>query len=159
MSARGRLRRFGGRPAALVALAVLIGVALGAGGFTFAYGRGWSYITNDPAACANCHVMRGQFDAWQRGDHRHAAVCNDCHVPHDPVGKYYTKARNGFWHSYWFTTGGFHEPIMITDASRRVTERRCRECHADLVRAIDGAHAGETARACTSCHRQVGHRW
>jgi cytochrome c nitrite reductase small subunit len=159
MSARDRLRRLAGHPAALVTLAVLIGVALGASGFTFAYGRGWSYMTNDPEACANCHVMRGQFAAWQRGDHRHAAVCNDCHVPHDLIGKYYTKARNGFWHSYWFTTGGFHEPIMITAASRRVTERRCRACHADIVRAIDAPHPGETKRACTSCHRQAGHRW
>lgn len=154
-----RSSRLARHPAAFTTLAVLIGAALGTGGFTFAYGRGWSYMTDDPEACANCHAMRSQFDAWQRGDHRHAAVCNDCHVPHDPVGKYYTKARNGFWHSYWFTVGGFHEPIMATAASRRVTEQRCRECHSDMVRAIDGAHAGGPARPCTTCHRQTGHRW
>lgn len=158
MTLRDRLRRAAGSRAAPLVLAVLFGLAAGAGGFTFVYGKGGSYLTNDPAACANCHVMRAQYDAWQRGDHRHVAVCNDCHTPHDLVGKYYVKARNGFWHSYWFTTGGFHEPIMITDASRRVTEERCRDCHADIVRLIDGAHAEETPRACTSCHRFAGHR-
>jgi cytochrome c nitrite reductase small subunit len=138
---------------------VLIGLAAGAGGFTFVYGKGASYLTNDPTACANCHVMQGQYAGWRRGDHRHVAVCNDCHTPHNLVGKYYVKARNGFWHSYWFTTGGFHEPIMITTASRQVTERRCRDCHAEVVRMIDATHGDDAPRPCTSCHRQVGHRW
>lgn len=38
---------------AAVAVAVLVGVALGLGAFTFVYARGASYLTNDPAACAN----------------------------------------------------------------------------------------------------------
>src|SRR5262245_25993141 len=43
----------------LVALApcVLAGVALGLGGYTFWYGEGLSYFSNDPKGCANCHVM------------------------------------------------------------------------------------------------------
>ena len=37
--------------------AVVIGIAIGLGSYTFVYARGYSYLTNDPAACANCHIM------------------------------------------------------------------------------------------------------
>ena len=59
---------------------VVLGLLLGIGGFTFIYARGASYLTNDPGACANCHVMQDHFDAWQRSSHRAVAVCNDCHA-------------------------------------------------------------------------------
>jgi nitrate/TMAO reductase-like tetraheme cytochrome c subunit len=49
-----------------ILLGVALGVAVGVGVYTFAYARGWSYLTDDPAACANCHVMREQFDGWLR---------------------------------------------------------------------------------------------
>ena len=153
-----RVRRLVTHPAALLSVAALIGLATGVGAFTFVYAKGASYLTNDPAACANCHIMRSQYDGWQRGSHRAAAVCNDCHVPHNLVGKYYVKSRNGFWHSYWFTLGGFHEPIAITPASLRVTERRCRECHGALVRHIDGVYPPPDRRPCVTCHAEVGHR-
>jgi cytochrome c nitrite reductase small subunit len=68
-------------------LGVAAGLLLGLGGYTFVYARGASYLTNDPQACVNCHVMREQFDGWQRSSHRRAAVCNDCHAPHDLFGK------------------------------------------------------------------------
>src|SRR5687767_13211273 len=99
---------------ASIALGAALGLAGGVGGFTFVYAKGASYLTNDPAACANCHVMQGHFDAWMKGSHRSVAGCNDCHTPKGVVGKYATKAKNGFWHSYYFTVGGFHEPIEIT---------------------------------------------
>ena len=44
--------------------ALMIGIAVGIGVYTFAYAKGWSYLTDDPAACANCHVMSEQFDGW-----------------------------------------------------------------------------------------------
>ena len=40
-----------------------------------------------------------------RASHHAVATCNDCHTPHNLVGKYVVKARNGFWHSFYFTTG------------------------------------------------------
>ena len=96
----------------LFAIAVLVlGAALGLGSYTFAYAQGWAYMTDDPRACANCHVMNEQYDGWIKSSHRSVAVCNDCHVPHSLVAKYATKASNGFWHSYYFTTGTFPEPI------------------------------------------------
>jgi cytochrome c nitrite reductase small subunit len=141
----------------LVLAAVLLGVAVGVGAYTFVYARGASYLTNDPAACVNCHIMREQFDGWTASSHRSVAVCNDCHAPHDLVGKYATKALNGFWHSFAFTTGRFHEPIRITQRNRDVTEETCRYCHADVVTAIDAAPAEGQQLGCISCHRSVGH--
>jgi nitrate/TMAO reductase-like tetraheme cytochrome c subunit len=69
-------------------LEVALGLAIGLGGYTFIYSKGYSYLTNNPAACANCHVMRAQYDAWLKSSHRSAATCNDCHTPHNIFGKY-----------------------------------------------------------------------
>jgi cytochrome c nitrite reductase small subunit len=138
---------------------ILLGAAVGIGAFTFVYAKGHSYLTNDPAACANCHVMEPQYAGWVKSSHRDVASCNDCHTPHDPVGKYVTKARNGFWHSFYFTTGHYPDPLRITPRNHGVTEQACRKCHAELTIAIDPSHAesGEGGIQCTSCHNEVGH--
>lgn len=142
-------------------VAVLAGVALGiAGGigsFTFLYARGLSYMTDDPEACANCHIMQDHFDAWAKGSHHAVAVCNDCHTPHNFFGKYLTKATNGYHHSFAFTTGYFHEPIQITKGNKEVTEQTCRYCHADITHAIDWERPGVEELNCIDCHRWVGH--
>lgn len=145
--------------AVLVMVVVLLGVTAGVGFFTFGYAKGASYLTNDPAACANCHVMQSQYDDWRHSSHRSVAVCNDCHTPPGLVPKYIVKAKNGFWHSFYFTMGGFHEPIRITESNRRVTELACRKCHAAIVEAIDShPHADEPyATSCIRCHSEVGH--
>jgi hypothetical protein len=83
-----------------VVIAVCLGLLAGMGGYTFVYARGYSYLTNDPAACANCHVMRDHFVAWTRSSHANVATCNDCHTPPGVIAKYATKAENGFWHSF-----------------------------------------------------------
>jgi cytochrome c nitrite reductase small subunit len=145
----------------LLALVVgtLVGIAAGVGGYTFIYAEGASYLTNNPAACANCHVMREHYDAWAKASHHAVATCNDCHTPHGFVGKYYTKASNGYHHSLAFTTGRFHEPIQITPRNREITENACRNCHQDITQAIDaGGHYAPGALSCVSCHQDVGHR-
>jgi cytochrome c nitrite reductase small subunit len=138
--------------------ATLIGGAIGLGGYTFLYAKGYSYLTNDPAACANCHIMDGHYDAWLNSSHRSVAACNDCHTPPGLVAKYATKASNGFWHSFAFTTGHFHEPIRIKGHNLRVTEKACRKCHERITEVIDVSHdasAGELS--CIRCHSTVGH--
>lgn len=138
-------------------LVILIGIILGLGAFTFGYARGASYLTNDPAACANCHVMQEHFAAWMKSSHRQVAVCNDCHTPHSFVGKYATKASNGFWHSFYFTTGRYPDPLRITPRNHDVTEGACRHCHEDIVAQMNHG-AGETERvSCVRCHATVGH--
>jgi cytochrome c nitrite reductase small subunit len=138
---------------------ILVGVVAGIGSYTFVYAKGYSYLTNDPRACANCHVMQDHFDAWTRSSHRTVAVCNDCHTPPGLVPKYLTKAQNGFWHSFYFTTGRYPDPLRITPRNHEVTERACRKCHEELTLAIDPAHAdsGKGGLTCTSCHNEVGH--
>jgi cytochrome c nitrite reductase small subunit len=136
----------------VVLIAALVGLAAGIGGYTFVYARGSSYLTDDPAACANCHVMQAHYDGWVRGPHHAAAVCNDCHTPSAPVAKYYVKSLNGYSHSSAFTSGNYPDVIQIKERSRRVVEAQCRVCHADMIAAMGGEGV-----SCTSCHAQVGH--
>jgi cytochrome c nitrite reductase small subunit len=140
-----------------ILLGILVGCAFGIGGYTFLFARGASYLTNNPAACANCHVMKEQFDGWTKSSHRSVATCNDCHTPAGIVPKYATKAANGFWHSYAFTTGWFHEPIQITTRNHNVTENACRKCHQVIVQAIDTHPHSRSSMSCVRCHSSVGH--
>lgn len=137
--------------------AMLIGLVAGIGSYTFVYAKGASYLTNDPAACANCHVMEEQYAGWTRSSHRSVAVCNDCHTPAGHVAKYITKANNGFWHSFAFTTGWYPDHIRATPRNKRITEAACQKCHAEMTAAIQTAHpSGETIQ-CVRCHDSVGH--
>ena len=164
---RWTISRSAGSRLALAA-AIAIGLAIGLGAFTFVYARGYSYLSDDPAACANCHIMREHFDAWAKSSHHAVATCNDCHTPHDLVGKYVVKAQNGFWHSFYFTTGSFPDPLRITEGNRKVTLATCRECHAGITHAMDPVPVGSSvARVtgrrtdepsnCVRCHEYVGH--
>ena len=137
-------------------MATALGVAVGVGAYTFVYARGASYLTNDPAACANCHVMQDYYSAWLASSHRSVAVCNDCHTPPGLLPKYATKASNGFWHSFAFTTDRFPEPLRIKPHNREIAEQSCRKCHSDIVDAMDGPHS-QDAVSCVRCHGPVGH--
>jgi len=141
-----------------VAVATLVGLAGGLGAYTFLYAKGASYLTDDPAACANCHVMEEQLSGWIASSHRSVAVCNDCHTPPGLLAKYTTKAINGFNHSLAFTTGRFPDPIQITGRNREIADAACRKCHAEITAAIDPHPAGAPGRlTCLPCHRNVGH--
>jgi cytochrome c nitrite reductase small subunit len=137
-------------------LAATLGGIIGLGAFTFAYAEGAAYLSNDPAACVNCHVMRDVYDAWNHGSHKAVAVCNDCHTPHTFLAKYAVKGLNGWNHSVAFTTGNFPEPIRITNLNRDVAQGNCLYCHSDLVTAI--SHEGsDDPTDCLLCHSGVGH--
>lgn len=137
--------------------ALLLGVLAGVGGFTLAYGDGTAYLSDDPEACGNCHVMDDHLDSWSASSHARVAVCNDCHLPPDFVGKWVTKADNGLLHSLAFTTGGFHEPIRIKPRNARRTQAACMACHGDLAHAVAPARPDREALACVHCHADVGH--
>ena len=141
-----------------ILLCVALGMLGGVGAFTFGYGKGFSYLVNDPQACANCHVMEAHYDGWQNSSHRRVATCNDCHLPHDFVGKWAVKADNGFFHSLAFTLDDFHEPLQIKPRNRRVTQNACLHCHADLVDQMRPARSdGGEMLWCVHCHPDVGH--
>jgi cytochrome c nitrite reductase small subunit len=142
----------------LVAITAAIGLSAGLGTYTFTYAHGLSYFSNDPRACMNCHIMREQFDGWQKAPHHAVASCNDCHTPKGFVPKYLSKAENGFWHSKGFTLQDFHEPIMIRPKNVAVLQQNCVGCHEQIVDGIN-THPGNPQKMldCLHCHREVGH--
>lgn len=146
-----------------IASALLLGILAGAGTFTFVYGKGSSYLSNNPQSCVNCHVMQEHFDSWQQSSHHHVAVCNDCHLPHDFVGKWVTKADNGLFHSIAFTLQDYHDPIQIKPRNKIVTQNGCITCHKDFVHSLLPAetHVDDAKKndmlSCVHCHCDVGH--
>ena len=92
------------------------------------------------------------------------------HTPHtNVVDKYVVKAKNGFWHSFYFTSGTFDEPIGITAANHSVTEGTCRYCHQAIAESLvhgsvvpefdkeTGLMTSTRTISCTRCHIDVGH--
>ena len=140
-------------PWAALALAIGTGWLAGTGLYTFFYAHGISYLSNDPSACANCHVMRDEVAAWSRSSHHAVAVCNDCHTPPGLVGKLWTKAYNGYYHSRAFTLGSYPDVIRITQRNREIARSACNKCHAEIVHTIDRAGTLD----CLHCHADVGH--
>jgi cytochrome c nitrite reductase small subunit len=140
-----------------IVLASILGALLGIGLFTFGYAHGASYLTDNPQACAKCHVMRDQYESWLKSSHGKVAVCNDCHTPPGLLPKYGTKALNGFFHSFAFTTQRYPDDIIITSRNFRVAERSCLKCHADIVAGIRATREHREDVSCIACHRTVGH--
>ncbi len=140
-------------PVPLTLAAATAGVALGVGAYAFHYAKGSSYLGNDPATCANCHVMTSHYSGWLAGPHHGVATCNDCHTPAGPVSKYVVKARNGWRHSMAFTLGGYPDALRALPGSSAGVEANCRRCHQDLVDAMEAG--GEVS--CIRCHASVGH--
>ncbi len=150
----GNLKLYG---VAAALFAMLLGILAGAATFTFGYGKGASYLSNKPETCVNCHVMQPYMDSWQKSSHHHVAVCNDCHLPHSFVGKWVTKADNGFFHSLAFTLQNYHDPIQIKPRNARVAQSSCLHCHQETVHALLPATAAGETLSCVHCHQQVGH--
>jgi cytochrome c nitrite reductase small subunit len=142
----------------IAVIAILAGILIGLGFFTFYYAHGASYLSDDPAVCTNCHIMREHFDSWQKGSHHGVAICNDCHLPQSFPGKYLIKMENGWSHSQKFTMQNFNEPIRVREHNREVVQRNCLRCHAQLISESVGTftHADEHQN-CVRCHREVGH--
>ncbi|HMP77010.1 MAG TPA: cytochrome c nitrite reductase small subunit [Kiritimatiellia bacterium] len=137
---------------------VLLGFGAGAGGYVFVYARGASYLSNDPAACINCHIMNEHYDGWLKSSHHAVATCNDCHTPHTFFGKYWTKAENGYHHSKAFTLQNFHEPIRIREKNARVLQANCVHCHETMVsELVEHKPDGLNPPDCVRCHADVGH--
>jgi cytochrome c nitrite reductase small subunit len=141
----------------MLAAAVLTGVVIGVGFFTMDYAEGTSYLSNDPAACANCHIMWDQYDSWTASSHSAQAGCVDCHLPHPTVAKWISKAENGWHHSVGFTLQNYPEPIRIKPRNLAIVQRNCVTCHVDLVHELLPATVTGDAVSCIHCHRDVGH--
>lgn len=140
--------------------AFVVGVLGGLMVYTFVYAKGASYLSSDPAACINCHIMEEEYDSWLAGPHANFATCGDCHLPHDNiVHKYWVKGENGFMHALKFTTGWHPENIEARQVSLNITNEACLYCHDDFT--YSARHPGtvndDEIFDCIRCHSGVGH--
>ena len=146
------------RPRLVLVFFAAVGVLAGVGAFTFGYAKGLSYLSTDPRACTNCHVMNDQYSGWLKSGHRHTATCVECHLPAAGLAKWTAKADHGFRHSVAFTLQNFKEPIEMTPHDRTIVQENCLRCHGDFVQAVSGS-PGPHGRAldCMHCHAGAGH--
>lgn len=141
----------------LASVVVVVGLIGGFGGFTFFQAKGFSYLVDDPKSCVNCHIMQDQYEGWQHSNHSRVATCNGCHTPKGFVGKWATKAINGWNHSAAFTTGNFPEPITIKQWNLDIALGNCLACHDTVVSHMRVASGDVGDMDCTRCHSDVGH--
>lgn len=134
-------------------LGLALGMLIGASLFTFCYAGGYSYLLNDPKVCANCHIMRENYNSWSVSSHRSVA-CNECHLPHSLLSKYVAKATNGYRHSWAFT---FNPPdtIQIREHNGKTLQDNCTGCHEGLINHLP--LSGDEQTKCVDCHRRAGH--
>lgn len=127
--------------------------------------RAQTYLTNEPSACVNCHVMAPYYTSWSHSSHGRDATCNDCHVPHKNfVGYWFFKATDGAHHVYKLVTHQERDAIIASDGTREVIMGNCVRCHRQLVTEAvkDGrsdymmTKVGE-GKACWDCHRMTPH--
>lgn len=148
------------RPAATV----LAGAFVGLGFYLLKLSNAASYLSDDPQACVNCHIMTPQYITWNHSSHREVAHCNDCHVPHNNVvNKYFFKAKDGLYHASIFTLRAEPEVIRALAPSVAVIQSNCVRCHEDqvtdasLLGSAESHHTDRTGRICWECHREVPH--
>lgn len=144
----------------LFALGILVGLFL----FTLHIARATSYLSDNPSACVNCHVMAPYFATWEKGSHGRVASCNDCHIPQDNfVKKYLFKASDGFRHSFMFTFRLEPQVMRIKPMGKDVVQQNCIRCHNNQIhpislRAISAQKIQENGDGyCWDCHRETPH--
>ena len=149
----------------IIPLIVIVGGIAGLIAYIAYMARIHSYLSDDPSACVNCHIMTPYYESWRHNSHAKWTNCNDCHVPHDNVLKKYAfKAKDGLYHSAIFTLR--LEPIAIRprEESYEVIMDNCIRCHTQLNTSCvktgtlkySDTQKGE-GKACWDCHRDVPH--
>jgi cytochrome c nitrite reductase small subunit len=124
-----------------------------------------SYMSDNPRACINCHVMTTEYASWQKSSHARVATCNDCHVPQDFfIRTYAFKASDGLRHATMFTFRLEPQVIRIKEAGINVVQENCLRCHSHIIHrsmltqevTLRSRERGE-AKFCWDCHREVPH--
>lgn len=149
----------------ILPLFIVGGLIAGLGIYTVYMSRAYSYLSDDPAACINCHIMTPYYQSWNHSSHAQWATCNDCHVPHDNVvNQYAFKAKDGLYHAAVFTMRGEPQVIRPREESYGVIMNNCIRCHTQLntefvkTGMITYCEAKEgKGKACWDCHTQVPH--
>ncbi len=147
-----------------IALLCLLGAFAGLGIMVLHISNAMSYLSDDPKACINCHIMTPQYATWLHSSHGRNTTCNDCHVPHDNVfRKYYFKAKDGTRHAAVFTLRMEPQVFKLNEAAKQVVQENCLRCHENVVNAVSASNVnGENYKAgegllCWQCHRETPH--
>jgi cytochrome c nitrite reductase small subunit len=127
----------------------------------------FSYLSEDPKVCINCHTMNTQYATWQHSSHRGRATCVECHLPKESlIGKILAKSRDGFKHSYAMTFRTYEtHNIRASESAQKRIQANCIACHKEIVSQITAysklyqtkEESGQMARKCWGCHRDVPH--
>lgn len=150
-------------PSWRIPVILILGIFTGFVVLLFHLSKAGSYLTNDPEACVNCHIMSPHYATWSHSSHRESATCNDCHVPRNNlINTYYFKAKDGLRHATIFTLRKEPQVIFIRDEGRDVVQKNCIWCHGNLMAKLnmgwsDQNDVHETDRLCWECHREVPH--
>jgi len=152
---------------AAVAATVAAVAALGMFIYLVSISRATSYLSDNPKACINCHVMNSQYATWQHSAHARYAKCIDCHLPGGHgLATYVAKATDGLHHAWAFTLNQFGQRAHISEGGKKRVQANCVACHARIVDTLvsnrDRFHdftnpqaSGDTL--CWSCHRETPH--
>lgn len=148
-----------------IPLIILLGVACGFALYLIYMSRAYSYLTDEPSACVNCHIMAPYYQSWQKSSHQPWTTCNDCHVPQDNFFRGYAfKAKDGLYHAAVFTFRAEPQVIRPRAESYGAIMENCIRCHTQLntefvkTGMVKYAEVKDgKAKACWDCHREVPH--
>jgi len=146
-----------------VPVIIVLGVGFGLLIHIFYISNAYSYLSDNPETCINCHVMTPQYATWERSSHGRVASCNDCHVPQgNVIEKYYFKASDGLRHATMFTLRLEPQVIRIKDAGKKAVQENCIRCHENQIhpislRAVSGKAIEQESTYCWDCHRETPH--
>ena len=161
LSARYGSERATARFNQLLIAGVVFGLLAGLGVYTFVYAKGGSYLDQRPGGVRqlprHARAVRRLAEVAATTRSRPATTATRRTASSASTA---TKARNGFWHSYAFTTGASTSRILITAAQPRGHRGGVPVVPRDMVDAIDARPrtAGE-AISCVRCHGVASATW
>ena len=144
---------------------IIVGAFFGIFIYTFITSRAYSYLSDDPATCVNCHVMAPYYATWMHSSHGRDVTCNDCHIPQDNIfSKYFVKGLNGYNHAAVFTKRTEDQAMRAIPMNSQAIMNNCIRCHTQLNTEFveTGRHNWKEMQeiggsACWDCHRDVPH--
>lgn len=116
------------------------------------------YFTSQPSRCQFCHIIRKDYQAWQKSSHK-GINCANCHSEPGIVGFSIHRLRE-LNNAARFLFGLYQKPI-----SSVVKNSSCLACHKEIKKGVlvkdeirvDHKHFLEKGSWCTDCHNTVAH--
>ncbi|MCL1861694.1 MAG: cytochrome c nitrite reductase small subunit [Proteobacteria bacterium] len=149
----------------VIPLFLLGGVAAGLGLYSMYTARIFSYLSDDPAACVNCHIMSAAYKSWERSSHSKWTNCKDCHVPqYNKLAGLLFEAKDGLHHAAVLLTNNVPTAPRPLAGAAKVIQSNCVRCHTQLT--LEFVRVGKATitdfrhnddKACWDCHRFVPH--